>query len=588
MRVARNATGMPRDDTRTLAERLQLLRYQPILAWLQRPFKSLPSRIIMSVFAAALVTSLMVTWISTRSIESFLRAKIDQKFPAMLWSAGQRLDLWYSQRELDLATFARSDTVVDSLRAREASAAAARKELAHYLSYVLERFPQYEALFVLGRDGGQLLQVGERFELPDTWRRRLSSVNRPQVGDLQPLRDRRIQVVSAPVKDNTGRRLATLHALVNLGTLTESLVAEDLGPGGGIYVVAAGGDVLMHSPSAPYRERHELPRPEIGSLPRVEDYETGDGSRVVGSAVDFPRFGWSLVVEEPYEEAFSPVMSVIREILGINLGIVLVFGIISYQIARSIVRPILALSEGALRIATGEVNVVIDEKTSDDEIGVLTRAFNEMSAQLHENQLELEENRREIEDANARLLVQNQELQRVNEVFQQLSITDDLTKLHNHRFFQDHLPREIKRAKRTGEPLCLILIDIDDFKGVNDRFGHAVGDAVLRKVADVMNGSVRETDLLARYGGEEFVLLASMTALEGAVALAEKIRLAISRARFSVIGLDGQETVGVTASFGVAQFKGDPVAFFTDADRAVYKAKADGKNCVVTADDAPS
>ena len=219
-----------------------------------------------------------------------------------------------------------------------------------------------------------------------------------------------------------------------------------------------------------------------------------------------------------------------------------------------------------------------------DEIGVLTRAFNEMSARLRRNQLALEESRLEVEDANSRLIAQNNELQRVNEVFQQLSITDDLTKLHNHRFFHEHLPREMKRATRTGEALAMIVIDLDDFKRLNDRFGHAVGDAVLKQVALVMSGVVREMDLLARYGGEEFALLASQTTLEGAVALAEKLRLSISHARYSVITGDGPIEIEVTASLGVAAFHGDEKAFFNDADRALYRAKALGKDCVMVAE----
>jgi diguanylate cyclase (GGDEF)-like protein len=142
----------------------------------------------------------------------------------------------------------------------------------------------------------------------------------------------------------------------------------------------------------------------------------------------------------------------------------------------------------------------------------------------------------------------------------------------------------MKRAARTGEPLALIVIDLDDFKRLNDRFGHAVGDAVLKHVAVVMSGVVREMDLLARYGGEEFALLASQTTLEGAVALAEKLRLAISQARFSVPNSDGPIEVEVTASLGVAAFRGDQKAFFNDADQALYRAKSLGKDCVVVAD----
>jgi diguanylate cyclase (GGDEF)-like protein len=182
------------------------------------------------------------------------------------------------------------------------------------------------------------------------------------------------------------------------------------------------------------------------------------------------------------------------------------------------------------------------------------------------------------------LIAQNQELHRVNEVFLQLSVTDDLTKLHNHRFFQDSMPREMKRSLRTGEPLCLILLDIDDFKGLNDHHGHAVGDSVLRQTAVVMNSEVRELDLLARYGGEEFALLASHTTLPGAAALAEKLRFAISEARFSVVTLEGPSVIAITVSIGVALFRGEEKAFFNDADRALYRAKNAGKDCVVVAD----
>jgi len=272
---------------------------------------------------------------------------------------------------------------------------------------------------------------------------------------------------------------------------------------------------------------------------------------------------------------------VVREILVINLGIVAIAGAIAFAIARSTVRPILALSDRVLRIATGDTGVEIPGRHRADEIGVLARAFNEMMVQLNRNQEELEEKRLEIEDANHRLIAQNQELQRVNEVFEQLSITDDLTKLHNHRFFQEHLPREMLRSDRTADPLALVLFDIDDFKQLNDRHGHSVGDAVLRRVADVMNGEVREMDLLARYGGEEFALLASQTNALGAVALAEKLRLAVAEARFSVLALDGPSELRVTVSAGVSTYEGDAKAFFNQADRALYCAKEAGKDCVV-------
>jgi diguanylate cyclase (GGDEF)-like protein len=161
-------------------------------------------------------------------------------------------------------------------------------------------------------------------------------------------------------------------------------------------------------------------------------------------------------------------------------------------------------------------------------------------------------------------------------------VTDELTGLPNHRSFRDSLSREIKRALRDESALALVLFDIDDFKSLNDTYGHAVGDAILARVAALMRAELREVDLLARYGGEEFALLAPGTSLDGAVAIAEKVRMAISRASFSVLSLEGPCSLRVTVSAGVALFDGDERRLFNAADRALYGAKSAGKDCVVT------
>ncbi len=552
--------------------------------WLSRPFRSLPARIVTSVFSAALVTSLVVSWISTHSIESFLREKMDGKFPGLLHATSQRIDLYYAQRQLDVETFARSAVVAEnSARLSGPAADTSRSELRTYLSYVLEHFPQYEALFLLAPDGRSLLWVGAELEIPVERLKRAARVSAPTLGGIEWIGGRRVQIASVPVLNPRDERVASLHALIEIGAVEQLLQVEDAGKNLELSIVGPDGATLLTALNAVQERPYTRPLPAPGDAAAVAEYDDANGEHYVGSALRLGRFGWTLVVEQPYEEAFAPVVSTIREQLLLNLGIVLGFSLVAFQVARSIARPILALSDAALRIATGETDVMVGGSPAADEIGVLTRAFNEMSLRLRRNQLALEESRLEVEDANARLVAQNNELHRVNEVFQQLSITDDLTKLHNHRFFHEHLPREMKRAARTGEPLALIVIDLDDFKRLNDRFGHAVGDAVLKQVAHVMSSVVREMDLLARYGGEEFALLASHTTLEGAVALAEKLRIAISRARFSVLNADGPIEIEVTASLGVAAFRGDEKAFFNDADRALYRAKAAGKDCVVVA-----
>lgn len=568
-----------------IADALRKFRWGQIIRVVRWPARSVASRIALSVLGAALATGLAVTWTSSQTTEAFLRDKIDQKFLAILRGTAERLDLWFAQRQVDVVTFARSSTVAASVDALLDDPAGAHDELSRYLTYVLDQFPQYETLLLLDAAGNEVMDVGAELTLPDAYRERLSRVRQARVEPLRQIGERRVQIASAPVNDLVGRRVASLHAVLRGSALEAALASEDLGSRGGIYVVGASGAVVFHSTDAPARERYERLRSTAHAEESVSDYPDSNGNRVVGASLDFSRFGWRLVVEEPYAEAFAPVVAISRELLGVNLAIILFCALIAYEMARSIVRPIVELSAGALRIADGEADVVIQAKASRDEIGVMLEAFNTMARRLAEKQSELESSRRQVEEANDQLLSQNSELQRVNEVFQQLSITDELTKLHNHRFFQEQLPREISRSVRTGEALSLVVIDIDDFKKLNDRHGHAVGDAVLRKVAAIMADQVREMDLLARYGGEEFVLLAPRTDIAGAVHLAEKIRASIGGKRLEIAGGDKPLKIRVTASFGVALFHGDDKALFNDADRALYIAKGNGKDCVIVAED---
>jgi diguanylate cyclase (GGDEF)-like protein len=152
---------------------------------------------------------------------------------------------------------------------------------------------------------------------------------------------------------------------------------------------------------------------------------------------------------------------------------------------------------------------------------------------------------------------------------------DELTGLANHRRFQEVLAHETLRTRRSGRPLALALLDIDDFKLINDTYGHQQGDVVLAAVADVVRGACRATDEPARYGGEELAVILSDTDLDGAYTVAESMRRAI--AAMSVPG-----SPGVTASVGVAVLPpygtGDPAALIAAADAALYEAKRAGKN----------
>ncbi len=157
------------------------------------------------------------------------------------------------------------------------------------------------------------------------------------------------------------------------------------------------------------------------------------------------------------------------------------------------------------------------------------------------------------------------------------AVTDELTGLGNYARFQELLSAEIEQVKRYGDPVGLMMLDLDDFKTINDTFGHQQGDAVLRAVAKVLRDRSREADSPARYGGDELVVVLPRTDLEGAFAIGERVRCAVEE--LAVPRLDNEGSLRVTVSVGVAASDwGDKEALVADADKALYAAKRDGKN----------
>lgn len=162
-----------------------------------------------------------------------------------------------------------------------------------------------------------------------------------------------------------------------------------------------------------------------------------------------------------------------------------------------------------------------------------------------------------------------------NRTLHKLSNTDHLTKLSNRKHINNVFKKEFKRSKRYDKPLSVILFDIDNFKFINDKYGHNVGDKVLRTISKSVSSSIRQSDELGRWGGEEFIVICPETTLENACILAEKIRKNIQSIIFKDLG-------SVTCSFGVAQYdhKQTSENLINYADIALYKAKSNGKNRV--------
>jgi diguanylate cyclase (GGDEF)-like protein len=168
-----------------------------------------------------------------------------------------------------------------------------------------------------------------------------------------------------------------------------------------------------------------------------------------------------------------------------------------------------------------------------------------------------------------------------HEEIYRLTIIDALTEIHNKRYLLEFLDRELSRSERYSRPLAVILFDLDRFKAINDEMGHLGGDFMLRELAACVKTCVRKEELFARYGGEEFIIVLPETNLEGAVAVAERLRVLVEKHTFQYEG----KSYPLTVSVRVAATNGDrplsPSDLIGEADKKLFEAKGQGRNRVV-------
>ncbi|MCK5129617.1 MAG: diguanylate cyclase [Clostridiales bacterium] len=272
-----------------------------------------------------------------------------------------------------------------------------------------------------------------------------------------------------------------------------------------------------------------------------------------------------------YEKSLSSIsdaMTMSIKAMIITMSLVLIIGIIlAYFFARIYTKPILKLNEKAQAISNLDFEHTLQLK-NNDEIGDLGDSINEISTKLKHNIGELKESNLQLEEDQRQLKALNKQLEK-------LSQTDPLTKLANRLKINLSLEDEVYRTDFRGRTFSIMLLDIDNFKLVNDQYGHQVGDCVLIDIAKILKDNSRRMDLVGRWGGEEFIIILTDTHQDGALSMAEKLRGNIEEYDFQDVGK-------VTASIGVGEYvKGMAIeTFISKIDEALYRAKENGRNCV--------
>ena len=549
------------------------------------PRLSLAARIVWLVLGSTLCMALVSTWVSGRAVGRFARTYVDEALPVPLGPASRSIEDWYDEREVDLLTLSRSVLLEAYLRRPSRQETA---QVRDFLGFALARSEAYAGFALLeaqdhgawrsvldvSRDGSDVSSVtgGARSGV-DPGEASVAAVH------FEPVQLREGARTQSGWIRLPGPRAVWLVARLDLAELDALLQSSPHWTAAELSLLEADGRVLASSSPGRIGERRSAAalREEQGTRP-VRSYRGDSGVLELVSTRSVARFGWTLEAAAPAAELLAPARDAVRGTLAVYLAVAALCCAGAFLLALSVVRPLRALCEGVRRLGEGDATPGIEESARDDELGLLVRTFNHMARRLTQQ-------RARIQAVNLDLRARNQELERLNRQLERLSITDGLTGLYNHRYFQEHLTREISRVERSREHLSLVLIDIDNFKQLNDRHGHAAGDAVLREVARVMKALTRESDLLARYGGEEFALVPRQSSLEGAVQIAEKIRLGVAEVGVPLPAAgtaeSGSAPLRVTVSVGIGVYRGHRADFFRAADRALYQAKAQGKDCVV-------
>ena len=358
-----------------------------------------------------------------------------------------------------------------------------------------------------------------------------------------------------------------------------------VGQNGFVIAINTAGEILYHPDLKKWMDGvHRISETGFEDF-NVQTYEINkptfiklnDGHRYLINYNFNAEYNLGLITLQPKSEidaSVSTVKFISKVILAFAMLAIL---LVAFWLILILGRPMNRLIEHISKITNGNIDIdEINVGNRKDEIGQLSRAFNQMHSTIKRQIKELNAHREMLEQE---VQERTQELEEANKKLDLISRTDDLTQLPNRRDMHETIDNEVGRSARTHKPFCFIFFDIDHFKNVNDTYGHAAGDLVLKAVSSTIRGLLRKYDVLARYGGEEFLTLLPETDLEGAAIVAERFRKKIEKLSISF----AEQKIKVTITLGVALYDDRLGAdrSIQQADKALYEGKETGRNKVV-------
>jgi diguanylate cyclase (GGDEF)-like protein len=392
-------------------------------------------------------------------------------------------------------------------------------------------------------------------------------LNRNSISDIMisRLSGKYVIIFASPVVDMAGTVTGVMSGTVGISTLDALMSEFQPGMPGETYILNQIGVRITQSSS-------EMDLPRLSRVYGTTAFERAQknrqetssylneaGTRVFGAFSWTQDHAWIVVTEVNSAEVYRPYYTMIIVMVIITLAILLISYFIAIVLTRKMEVLINDLVDGTTSIREGHYGYQIDPQIIDnspDELKELSYNFNVMSQKLQSTVLLLEES----------------------------AVIDHLTEVYNRRFLMNEGNKMQMASLRAGASCCVLLIDVDFFKLVNDRYGHLIGDRVLKHIAQVLVGCVRTSDVVSRYGGEEFVVLATNCDLMRGQELAERIRTWVENAPYEedTVSIQLSVSIGVTQNSETRVFGTNVLEDMIErADKALYKAKHRGRNNVV-------
>ena len=537
--------------------------------------KKINSKILTFALLATLVPSLGLGVLSFWRHQQVISDNVSHELRSLAGDANGELTTWLRERVSEVRTLSTAYVLIDGLSPdaapRPALAHVGPREVELYLRSVQRKLEPLLEL-TLTDAAGRLIASSQPRPAPVMLPRNWPNTAITEGVILEPprwddARETATLTLVVPVLSLHNELLGALSAVLDLGTITPRLQTIARSSSAEVILLASDGKPLLGTHAA----ASALTSLDVEAVNRLRSQTSapitlaGARPREVLAAVDEHRsLPVIAVAQRDRDEIYAAWLQLLELFVLLTAALTLLVGLAAYWMSRSIVVPLNGLILAADGIARGDLSVRL-KGAPGGEIGHLTRVFNMMADGLRRS-------RADVQATNEALHAQNQ-------LLETLAATDSLTGLYNRKKLHDILAEQFARFLRNHRAFTVVMLDLDDFKSINDSYGHVAGDQVLTDVAAILKRSIRSIDYASRYGGEEFVLVLVETPCDSAFDVAERIRSAVQEHPFVASG----NPVALTVSLGIASSREEddgPDATVARADGALYQAKRSGRNRV--------